>query len=259
MTMALELGVDRKQIEALKAVYRRWTGDPVQFRFLATLVIMGAIIALVEMPLAARLDSARARHKEALALSSLSQEVRGFVEQVEAYDPKVAVSAEIVDWQNYVLSLLSYSNATLISIEPKAVEPKGAFQVVQMELVARGSSYREFVDFIDRLEHGERLMRVEKVRVEKHQTSMYLTCMIRGLVKSSAASESKPASDGHTGDDKTGDDKTGDDKGGDDKGGDGEAGEAGIEAGDASGGSADRADEVGPRDAPGDDAGSGDR
>jgi len=206
--MALELGVDRKQIEAFKAIYRKWTGDPVQFRFLATLVIMGVIIVLVEMPLAARLDTARARHKEALAMSVLSRDVRGFAEQVEAYDPKVAVGAELVEWQNYVLSLLAYSSATLVSIEPKAVEPKGAFQVVQMELVARGSSYREFVDFIDRLEHGERLMRVEKVRVEKHQTAMYVTCVVRGLVKSSASADTK-AADGEATDAKAADGKFG--------------------------------------------------
>jgi hypothetical protein len=184
--MGIELGIDRRQIEAVKGVYRRWTTDPVQFRFLATLLIMVGIVVLVEMPFAARLDKARKRHKEARALSALAHDVRGFVEQVEAVDPKVAVSAELVEWQNHVLTLLAHSSATLISLEPKSVEARGPFQVVQMELVARGTSYREFVDFMDRLEHGERLMRVEKLRLEKHQTTMYMTCIIRGLVKTSA-------------------------------------------------------------------------
>jgi len=58
---------------------------------------------------------------------------------------------------------------------------------------ARGGSYREFADFVDRLEHGERLVRVEKLRMEKQQTAISLTCLIRGLVKSNAKPSSTPA------------------------------------------------------------------
>ena len=196
--MGLEGGIDRKQLEALKGLYRKWTGDAVQFRFLVTLVLMALIIVAVELPLADRLDVARARRKVAKAMSTLSHDVRGYVEQVENYDPHVAVSPELVDWQAYVMTLLEHSTAVLISLQPKKTESKGVFQVLEMEVVARGSSYREFVDFVARLEHGERLMRVEKVRVEKHQTSMYLTCIIKGLVKSSASAAGRSGKDGAT-------------------------------------------------------------
>jgi hypothetical protein len=185
--MGLEGGIDRKQAEAFKALYRRWTGDAVQFRFLVTILIMLGVVLLVELPLADRLAKARTRHKDAIGLSALSHDAKGFVEQMELYDPHVGVSSELVDWQGYVMAQLQHTTATLISLEPKGSEAHGIFQVLEMEVVAKGSSYREFVDFIARLEHGERMIRVEKLRLEKHQTTIFLTCQIKGLVKSSAA------------------------------------------------------------------------
>ncbi|HTE06869.1 MAG TPA: hypothetical protein VK824_11785, partial [Planctomycetota bacterium] len=168
----------------------RWTGDAVQFRFLITTAASMTTMVMRKRNCTAspvqRLAAARARIKEAKAMSLLAHDVRGYVEEIETYDPHVAVSTELVDWQAYVMAQLEHSTAILVAIEPKTVESKGPFQVLEIELTARGSSYREFVDFIARIEHGERLMRIEKMRLEKHQTSMYLTCMIKGIVKSTA-------------------------------------------------------------------------
>jgi hypothetical protein len=209
--MGLEMGMDKKQAEALRRLYRRCTGDPVQFRFVVTAVLLAVIIGTVEMPLAARIVTARQRLADAKEHATTAHEVRGYAEQQAIYEPRVAVSADIMDWQNYVLELLAHTTATLVSLEPKLPEAHGGFQVIDMELVAKGNSYREFVGFVDRLERGERIVRVEKVRLEKQQTSIYLTCIIKGLVKSSAkAAEDAPADGegeppGDTADDTAGD------------------------------------------------------
>jgi hypothetical protein len=123
----------------------------------------------------------------------MAEEVAFYSRQQASYLPRAGVSADITDWQNYVLERLRCTKATLISLEPHKPLAKGVFTVIEMELVAKGGSYREFADFIDRLEHGERIVRIEKLRMEKQQTSIYVTCLIRGLVKNGAKPAAKPA------------------------------------------------------------------
>lgn len=181
--------VDKKQLEAFKRLGRRIGGDPARLRLTVCLLLTGIGVFGVERPLGLRLAKARTAQLAAKKSSQMAEEVAFFTRQKAAYDPRAAVSGDITDWQNYVLEKLRCTTATLISLEPHKPLAKGVFTVLEMELVAKGSSYREFADFVDRLEHGERLVRIEKLRMEKQQTSISLTCMLRGLVKASA----KPA------------------------------------------------------------------
>jgi hypothetical protein len=181
---------DKRQLDAIKNLVRRWSADPVQLRFVVVLGLFGAGLFGAVRPLSARLDAARAANKDARTQSRMAEELRNFYDQGREYGPKVAVSADLVDWQNYVLEKLRCTSATLISLEPKATLVKQPFTILNMELVARGTSFEEFADFASRLEHGERCVRIEKTRLERQQTSIYLTMLIRGLVR--AAPETKP-------------------------------------------------------------------
>ena len=185
--------IDKKQLEGFKRFGRRLGGDPARLRLTVCVLLTGLGILGVERPLGLRLAKARTANLAAKKSSQMAEEVAFFTRQKAAYEPRAAVSSDISDWQNYVLEKLRCTKATLISLEPNKPLPKGVFTVVEMELVARGGSYREFADFVDRLEHGERLVRVEKLRMEKQQTAISLTCLIRGLVKSNAKPSSTPA------------------------------------------------------------------
>jgi hypothetical protein len=177
---------DKRQLDAIKALIKRWTSDPVQFRFVVAIGLFGIGLLGVERPLAGRVASARTANADAKVQARMAEEVRNYADQAREYGPRVQVSADLVDWQNYVLEKLRCTTATLISLEPKVPVTKQPFTVLQMELVARGTSYSQFADFISHLEHGERLVRLEKVRIERQQTSMYLTVLIRGLVRGAA-------------------------------------------------------------------------
>jgi hypothetical protein len=181
---------DKRQLDAIKNLVKRWSADPVQLRFAVVLGLFGVGLFGMVRPLSARLDAARAANKEAHAQSRMAEELRNFYDQGREYGTKVAVSSDLVDWQNYVLEKLRCTSATLISLEPKSTLVKQPFTVLNMELVARGTSFEEFADFTSRLEHGERCVRIEKLRLERQQTSIYLTMLIRGLVR--AAPETKP-------------------------------------------------------------------
>src|SRR5262245_43548869 len=174
---------DRRQIEAVKALGRRWAGDPVQLRLVVAIVILALGVGVVQHPLGTRLAAARTAHDEALKQARLADDQRFLATQAAGYEKRVAISADLVDWQNYVLERFRSTSATLISLEPKATTQKPPFDVLEMELVAKGTNYADFVDFIDRLEHGERLVRIEKLRIERQQTSVYVTLIIKGLVR----------------------------------------------------------------------------
>ncbi|HZM00937.1 MAG TPA: hypothetical protein VFD43_11875 [Planctomycetota bacterium] len=187
--------IDKKQVEAFKRLGRRLGGDPARLRVTLCVALAGAGILGVERPLGLRLAGARSAHVEARKTAQMAEEVAYFTRERAGYEARVAVPADVADWQNYVLDRLRCTTATLVSFEPRKPLAKGVFTVLELELVAKGSSYREFVDFIDRLERGERLVRVEKLRLEKQQDAIHLTCLIRGLVKGSAKS-AKPAASG---------------------------------------------------------------
>src|SRR5262245_54083576 len=179
---------DRRQIEAVKALGRRWAGDPVQLRLVVAIVILALGVGVVQHPLGTRLAAARTAHDEALKQARLADDQRFLATQAAGYEKRVAISADLVDWQNYVLERFRSTSATLISLEPKATTQKPPFDVLEMELVAKGTNYADFVDFIDRLEHGERLVRIEKLRIERQQTSVYVTLIIKGLVRAGGKS-----------------------------------------------------------------------
>jgi hypothetical protein len=179
---------DRRQIEAVKALGRRWAGDPVQLRLVVAIAILALGIGVVQHPLGTRLAAARTAHDEALKQARLADDQRFLATQAAGYEKRVAISSDLVDWQNYVLERFRTTSATLISLEPKSTTQKPPFDVLEMELVAKGTNYADFVDFIDRLEHGERLVRIEKLRIERQQTSVYVTLIIKGLVRAGGKS-----------------------------------------------------------------------
>ncbi len=185
--MALETGIDKKQIEAIKAWVERLSSEPVQLRFVVSLIFFLVGWLGVNRPMAARLQEARERNKSAKALAQQAEEVAFYKTQRGQYEVQADVPADPVGWQKYVLSKLAYTSVTLISIEPKKTKGASVFKIIEMELVARGTHFDEMVDFIDRIEHGERLMRVERVRIERMQDTISMTCTLKGLVKPGAA------------------------------------------------------------------------
>ena len=90
-----------------------------------------------------------------------------------------------------VLERLSNMDVQLASFEPKKTIAQGPFKIVTMDLLVRGLYYPEFIKFLDSLEHGDRVIRIEKIRVERLQRELSMSCTIRGLVKGSAKKPTK--------------------------------------------------------------------
>jgi Tfp pilus assembly protein PilO len=178
----MELGLDKRRIEAWKAKGRQIAADPLRLR----MYVCGAMLAFgalcIERPVAQHLASARKEEAEAAVRADTADDVRFLEKQMKTYEPHLATSADLVEWGDYILGKLEKSGATLQSIEPKKTLAVGPFKVVDIDLTAKGS-YEELVDFVDRLERGERIVRLDRVFIQRQRSTVSLECTIKGLVK----------------------------------------------------------------------------
>jgi Tfp pilus assembly protein PilO len=178
----LELGLDRRQIESAKALGRKIVDDPVLLRFvLCVLVLLLGWLAVLE-PQAEALAAARKSLRKATKRADMAQELRFFESEKKRYEPLFFENADIVDWQRYVLNELEASGARLRSLEPKKTESKGNFKVLELSVDATGT-YSQLVDFIDRLEHGRRVVRMTRMRLERRKDIIVLECVLNALVR----------------------------------------------------------------------------
>lgn len=178
----MELGLDKRRIEALKAKGRFIAADPLRLRT----YVCGAMLAFgalaIERPAAIHLANALKQQSEAAARADTADDVRFLEKQMKTYEPHLATSADLVEWGDYILGKLEKSGATLQSIEPKKTVASGPFKVVDIDLTAKGT-YEELVDFVDRLERGERIVRLDRVFIQRQRSTVSLECTIKGLVK----------------------------------------------------------------------------
>jgi hypothetical protein len=106
-----------------------------------------------------------------------------YTRQIEAYEPYLFPDDDPLTLQNYVLDKIVASGASMRGMANKKTEAKGVFKVSELELTATGT-YSQLVDLVDRLEHGDRIVRFEKCRLLATKTQIVLDCIVNGLVKS---------------------------------------------------------------------------
>ena len=179
----MRAGIDKAKLE------RRWrkiAADPVLLRACTAAVLLALGLFAIEAPQAARLRSARKHQQDIEQRANASDDLRDLEKQVKRYGARLATSADPLEWGNYVSEKLAKSGAVLRAMEPKKTASAGPFTVVDIDLVAQGT-YAELADFVDRLERGERLVRLDRIFVQRMGDTVNLECTIKGLVKPPSA------------------------------------------------------------------------
>ena len=178
----MELGIDKHQIESFKRFWKDLSKDRVMLRFVicAGMLVVGWFSLM--QPQAGALAAARKSVESAEKRSTRAAELVFFTEQLERYTPHLFTDADPVTLQDYVLDKLKRSGARLRTVVPKKTEAKGPFKVAELDLDATGS-FSQLVDLVDRLEHGDKIVRLERVRFQRSKTTIMLECTVTGLVK----------------------------------------------------------------------------
>ena len=178
----MELGIDKKQIEAARQWAQDLAADRVRLRFAVCLVMVVLGWMLVLKPQADALAAARTSLGKAHTQAKRATDAVFYTNQVERYEPYLFTDDDPVTLQSYVLGHLEASGATIRGTSPKKTEPRGVFKVVELELEATGT-FAQLVDLVDRLEHGPKVLRLERLRLERNKTAIFLTCTVNGLAK----------------------------------------------------------------------------
>ena len=182
----MHFGVDKQRLAALEERWRGIAADPLLLRACVASVILAVGVFAIEAPQAARLRSARLRQEDIEQRANASDELRDLEKQVKRYGPRAAIGGDPVEWGNYVSEKLERSGAVLRAMDPKKSANAGPFTVVDIDLVAQGT-YAELADFVDRLERGERLVRLDRIVLQRMGDTVNLECTIKGLAKPPSA------------------------------------------------------------------------
>jgi hypothetical protein len=187
----MELGIDKKQIEGAKKFFMGLSKDRVMLRFVICLTILVVGYFVVLDPQATGLAEARDSLVGARKQDRRATDLVFYTHQLEAYEPFLFPDAHPLTLQEYVLEKVQASGASVRGMANKKTESKGVFKVSELELTATGT-YSQLVDLVDRLERGDKIVRLEKCRLLGTKTQIILDCSVKGLVKSGGGSSQAP-------------------------------------------------------------------
>jgi hypothetical protein len=181
----MDTGFDKQQLEDLKRWFVSVCADPVRLRLYICLVLLAIGYLAVVRPLGTRVVEAHDDLRKIKNASRRAAAAAHYVGERDFYEPKLTNRHDIVYWQAYVMRKLDASGVTLNSLDPGEPTSKYAFKIVRMQLSARAVHYQDILDFVDRLEHGEHVVRLEALTIDETTDALIMSCTILALVKPS--------------------------------------------------------------------------
>lgn len=184
----------KQDLQNLREKLARLRKDPPAFRFAVAAVVLAVGLAGVTMPLGGSLDAKRVELRESKERSAVAARIAGHLEAWAAVASRVHATADAVDWGDYVLEHLRAAGLRALSQEPPEVIELGEFKAITLRMRA-GGEYAEIVDFLDRLERGARLMRVDRLAVTIGEQELELSLEVVGLAGTPPEEWSAPAAE----------------------------------------------------------------
>lgn len=178
-----EPGQDSQSFQGLRTWFRGVVQDAAKLRLYSHIALVAVGWFALISPLGDRLAAARTALAKAHKNETRAKAHVHLTEQRERYLPLISGSEDLLDWQSYVLSKVDAAGVRLINIEPYKADKRGPFQIMRFNINVMSDDYAALTDFVDRLEHGERLVRLETLVLTQSSQSMVLTFMLRGVVK----------------------------------------------------------------------------
>jgi len=168
--------------QPLSAALRRLAGNPEALRIAVCVGLLALGELLVLGPLGDRLASARDDRASAAEQLHMAESAQHLADELERLAPRAEVSDELSEWQAWVLARVESAGLKLLSFEPRGFEDTRGFRLIEFDVSALAHDYTEAVDLVDRLEHGERLLRVEALQIHEKDSGLALSATLLGLV-----------------------------------------------------------------------------
>lgn len=178
----MESGVDKDQLQAIKAGLKKACQDPAKLKLIvsSTIVVLGFVLYC--SPQAGRLAEARTKYAKAADKARLAKESRHVVDQGKLFLDRLPKIEDVSDWQDYIMGIIGDAGAKLRKLEPRRGLMKGKYRIIVLEIEAEGM-FPQIVDFVDRLERGERIVRLDRLQLEKRADRLSFRFVLMGLAK----------------------------------------------------------------------------
>jgi len=178
----MEAGIDREQLAALKASVRKACEDPGKLKLIVCAGIVLVGVMLYCRPQANRLADAKKRYDRAAERSHLAAECRHVIEQEKGFLGRLPKIEDVSDWQEYIMGIVGDAGIRLRKIEPRRGLMKGRYRIIVLEVEVEGM-FPGIVEMVDRLERGKRIVRMDRLQLEKRADRLSFRFTLMGLAK----------------------------------------------------------------------------
>jgi len=178
----METGIDREQLAAIKASLRKSCEDPGKLKLIVCAAILLVGFTLYCRPQAGRLTEAKKRYDRAAKRRHLAAECRHVIEQEKAFLDRLPKIEDVSDWQEYIMGIVGDAGIRLRKIEPRRGLMKGRYRIIVLEVEVEGM-FAGIVNMVDRLERGSRIVRMDRLQLEKRMDRLSFRFTLMGLAK----------------------------------------------------------------------------
>lgn len=167
----------QKDLDKIKAAIAKRTSTEEGYRgFLALIFFAVGYFGIIGQ-LSKRLDEARVLHESTKTTAQYVDDIRHFEGQTKIYADRMTPPDDTAEWGQYIMDILDESNVTMQRFSPDKPDGIGNYKVLKFEVGATGEYY-QLIDFMDRLERGERYVRIDEFEIAAEQNTLKLRCRI---------------------------------------------------------------------------------
>jgi hypothetical protein len=170
----------RQDLQELGERLRRLRYDPPAYRMAVAAVLVAVGMAGVTIPFDGSLETRRGALTLAEERARIADSLRDYLDSCGLAASRIPREANDVEWGGYMMDQLGRTGLRLVSQQPPTITDYGEFRTIGLTLQASGS-YEAITDFVDRLERGPRLIRIERLKVEMVQDSIEVEIEALGL------------------------------------------------------------------------------
>lgn len=170
----------RRELGEMGDRLRKLRQDPPAFRMGVAAALLAVGLMGVTVPLGSSLSDKREALTSTRERAHVAARLGKHVALCELAAPRLTAQADPVNWGDYTAAGLRAAGLRLLSQEAPEIEEIGSFRLVRLRLRA-GGSYAAITDFVDRIERGARLMRIDRIAITFGQTELELEVEVVGL------------------------------------------------------------------------------
>jgi hypothetical protein len=172
----------KEDLQDLFAKISKLRSEPEKLRTAIAGAFLVVGFVMVKMPLAARFATKQNELRQAQVVADQAEKVDRLEAGVALFAHRLKYSSNASEWQAYYYQVAEATGVGITRFEDARTTGIYEFKISKMEITAIGS-YAEIVGFIDALERGSRLVRLEEIKISLSDGALTLKCRLLGITR----------------------------------------------------------------------------